>query len=1075
MKKHYYLLMLLCLVSFIPPAYASEEDFTYESLRAELDEAFRNVDLNKVPTGLLSDYSISLIYPNDFNGTLSDTNYVNFDVWKIVYTGLFRAQVNDRAHLEDPAVVSTAIEQDKAVGIMLYEYNEISPLSFIKKDDDHIILNPSYTFSLQTCFAVAPPSDTITTLLFKKEHLYTNINSDVSSIEVSFDDGTTYIPAEWNVPINPLKYTQQGEKDIAFRFTLSDGRTMESHSPVFIKDPNFRPQHVEPFSKAIKKVTIPASSSHAGGSLEILYFNNELTSGKFVRPLVIVSDLDYTALLGKPSMGLSSMNNFPEIKNAIEQLSKLYDIIYVNFNDSFDDLLRNGEYFADVIEYINANRFATYSDDTYIVGLGAGGVISRIGINKMEAQNKPHRVHKTIAVNSPFRGVYFPIGIQGIIRQAKLLLDKFKVSFTEFSNVNKIFEKPAFKQLATYYVDANVSSIENSTHKAFLANPLVNTVPTQCENVAITSGGKFFNELYSPYAIYLDIHNKTTKTNSGVCVHLDLNITARTLTNGKNDLIYWGQIKAKPRIGDIIPWGKKTIERSLYNTPETDPIDVAPGAYMNFSMFESLIPVHFTGYDIFKTNNFTYIPAYSALDRPYDRFDISENETNIPFDRYYTTRFSEDYANPKEALAALTLELAPRVMGKLENVLGDTEICMDNVPDISLPLVKYSWNFANNNFRIVSQSGAKATVRPLKYPATDTITAKVEIPAIVSLPLPTATITSKKIEIYGRNYVSSDKHEYRLEDLPKETTHVEWSASDKIILESPTDYSVLAYSTEYAKDRWIEAEVTVANTDKFTIRKELHSAPLESLRMEVVQQWWDPEELVDKYVLRVHHEPGNIPMEDLDFCWNAKVRILGRDNSSGTITTPEMLGNQCIETPGSVGMCDKYVIIIPPSATPTNNSTNPPTGYDPFIPIPALTGPNMALITLPRISYTEEVVGTVYCTVSDLFDNSQKISVDVHSKWERTHSYAATPNPANDKIVIRPESDASNNMERSAAMPKAVRAELYSDQILVKTVSFEEATTMCEINVADLVNGNYYLLIYENDVVVDRQIVVIKH
>lgn len=334
----------------------------------------------------------------------------------------------------------------------------------------------------------------------------------------------------------------------------------------------------------------------------------------------------------------------------------------------------------------------------------------------------------------------------------------------------------------------------------------------------------------------------------------------------------------------------------------------------------------------------------------------------------------------------------------------------------------------------------------------------------------TQVSTVSKMAIHGRDYISSDKHEYRLENLPSATTHVEWRASDKIILESPTDYSVLAYSTEYAKDRWIEAEVTVANADKFTIRKQLNSTPLESLSAEVVLRWRDSEEQVDKYIVKVNYEPATIPMEDLDFCWNANLTIIGRN----PILSPPAFDTGCIETPGSKGYCPGD-FTIHNSPQKTDGISNLPIDNNPSIPIPALTGPNMALITLPKITRTEELNGTVNCTVSDLFGNYKKIGIPVYSKWQEIYHYTATPNPANDKIVIRPESDASNNMERSAAMPKAVRAELYSDQILVKTVSFEEATTMCEINVADLANGNYYLLIYENDAVVDRQIVVIKH
>lgn len=54
-------------------------------------------------------------------------------------------------------------------------------------------------------------------------------------------------------------------------------------------------------------------------------------------------------------MSLEKLLGTGGISPSLTQLNKVFDIVYINYNNGLDDLIRNGEMVRQAIKYIQAN------------------------------------------------------------------------------------------------------------------------------------------------------------------------------------------------------------------------------------------------------------------------------------------------------------------------------------------------------------------------------------------------------------------------------------------------------------------------------------------------------------------------------------------------------------------------------------------------------------------------------------------------------------------------------------------------------------------------------------------------
>lgn len=1076
MKK--LLLFVAAFLIMALPTVAQETDLSEEEFKQKIDSVFEHVDMTSVETGILIEHGFNLLDPNVFNGQKPDSVYSNKEIMKALYAGLYDSRVNDYFSLEDTDSTFSKIDNAKNISILFLAYNRFKDYMFksgdiywengqLKKTNNSKWEN---LFDYDFCFAVALGEDEFVgkdvTIPINVDNLLNNTMSRISQIDVKADDGTyekVALNTDWK-----HTFSQLGEHWLTFRVLFYDGFLMECRTPIMLLEQNS--QHLPPIDKPIETYTeIAADGEQSGGELQVIYLNKEKTSGKFIRPLVIAGDINLSGLLtgnASTSFDLKTIAS-GSIGTKINELSQIYDIIYLKYNNDTDDLLRNGKLLRKALQIVNNNRFSV-SDDTYVVGLGVGGVIARIGINMMESEGENHRVCKFIAVNSPFRGVNIPLALQGLIRHIQNLPRKVKRRIPEIIQRANLIENhmqnDMLKSLVIQRLNEN-NECTNSLNANWLnVNDSYLVKPKNCKSVSIVSltSAQKSEKLF-------EINGKYHIPFGNFKAHIN-----GYPTNSISQ-IYKGKTKVS-----IIGIGKER-EFSITGNNSVLPLDQDAGQKISISSLKNLTSLFTIAV---YTPNVTYVPCYSAFDMTKSDFDAIKDLDNITtskFDKCKVVYSDCSYPDYSPMLPALAYELIPHIEGQTSDVLGTTELTLTNIPNFSF--IKYEWSSKLGNFKVVSSSKNKVVLTPTKYSITNrkildkiTVTPKVQLINIPEIENLSASITTSAayLSVNGNNYISPELNVYSLSRIPDDVTAVEWTASKGVELTPYEDMTVGATVKKATADRWIQASFTSYGVTH-DIRKSLKVATLDSVCLRMMKHWRNKQEQLDKYYFHIDIYPPS-SIDEMTFCWYNTVCIKKTEESNnGTIDGPiggetvnRINGKATIKTDGDVGSCrfDKNYPVIGPIFP-----TGPLAINDlPEIPVePFLMGKNEAIVSMPKIGVDEVAEGDVYCDVKDKFGTKYTVHYPVESHYAVI--YCVAPNPADAVITIAKVIDGENNGISTCSLD-SVTARLYNEQALVR-----EQTTdgNCRIDVSDLPNGTYFLVVTENGEMVLRQTVIIKH
>ena len=1061
------------------PTVAQETDLSEEEFKQKIDSVFEHVDMTSVETGILIEHGFNLLDPNVFNGQKPDSVYSNKEIMKALYAGLYDSRVNDYFSLEDTDSTFSKIDNAQNISILFLAYNRFKDYMFksgdiywengqLKKTDNSKWEN---LFDYDFCFAVALGKDEFVgnevTIPINVDNLLNNTMSRISQIDVKADDGTyekVALNTDWK-----HTFSQLGEHWLTFRVLFYDGFLMECRTPIMLLEQNS--QHLPPIDKPIETYTeIAADGEQSGGELQVIYLNKEKTSGKFIRPLVIAGDINLSGLLtgnASTSFDLKTIGASGSIGTKINELSQIYDIIYLKYNNDTDDLLRNGKLLRKALQVVNNNRFSV-SDDTYVVGLGVGGVIARIGINMMESEGENHRVCKFIAVNSPFRGVNIPLALQGLIRHIQNLPRKVKRRIPEIIQRANLIENhmqnDMLKSLVIQRLNKN-NECTNSLNANWLnVNDSYLVKPKNCKSVSIVSltSAQRSEKLF-------EVNGKYHIPFGNFKAHIN-GYPANSISP-----IYKGKTKVS-----IIGIGKER-EFTITGNNSVLPLDQDAGQKISISSLKNLTSLFTIAV---YTPNVTYVPCYSAFDMTKSDFDAITDFDNITaskFDKCKVVYSDCSYPDYSPMLPALAYELIPHIEGQTSDVLGTTELTLTNIPNFSF--IKYEWSSKLGNFKVVSSSKNKVVLTPTKYSITNrkildkiTVTPKVQLINIPEIENLSASITTSAayLSVNGNNYISPELNVYSLSRIPDDVTAVEWTASKGVELTPYEDMTVGATVKKATADRWIQASFTSYGVTH-DIRKSLKVATLDSVCLRMMKHWRNKQEQLDKYYFHIDIYPPS-SIDEMTFCWYNTVCIKKTEESNnGTIDGPiggetvnRINGEATIKTDGDVGSCrfDKDFPVIGPIFP-----TGPLAINDlPEIPVePFLMGKNEAIVSMPKIGVDEVAEGDVYCDVKDKFGTKYTVHYPVESHYAVI--YCVAPNPADAVITIAKVIDGENNGISTCSLD-SVTARLYNEQALVR-----EQTTdgNCRIDVSDLPDGTYFLVVTENGEMVLRQTVIIKH
>jgi hypothetical protein len=412
-----------------------------DSLRIKLDNIFQHLDKSVVPTGMLKEYGYEFANLESFNGLLTDSNIISNNTLRLAYASLLSSTIYGNASL--PLMEAFNAKQKSKLGdninpvnVLLINYASLKPNAV----DDGILSianeqlyngNGVSPYLTQTLFAAAPvyseSRDGKVNLLFSTDLFYTNNVSTINTIEVDFNNGNGFVNATPDIPVH-AQYTDTGNKRITIKISFANGATMQCYNQMRITHVaatfanRYAPQEVP-------SIQIPASTQHSGGQIFVQYSVNNSTptnNRKLVKPFIVVEGFDmHDAAPGIQKLGYTYNTFRDDISDFSTTFSNAsfndnldnvagYDLIFLNYNDGTDDILRNAKLLEEVINWVNNNKVPG-ADANVVMGISMGGLVSRYCLASMTKRSLNPQTRLLITHDSPHRGANIPLAYQHAI------------------------------------------------------------------------------------------------------------------------------------------------------------------------------------------------------------------------------------------------------------------------------------------------------------------------------------------------------------------------------------------------------------------------------------------------------------------------------------------------------------------------------------------------------------------------------------------------------------------------------------------------------------------------------------
>ena len=430
---------------------------------------------------------------------------------------------------------------------------------------------------------------------------------------------------------------------------------------------------IDATGKDIPDVVINSpTNAHSGADLFIRRSQSNQGSNTnliFKKPLIVVEGLDVsdaTTLLGNGynyndfrdeirSFDKTNFNNGTFNAAFDEQLDDAagYDLIFVNYHNGVDDILRNALMLQDVINYVNAHK-AAGAQQNVVMGISMGGLVSRYCLALMVKSGLNLQTRLLITHDSPHRGANIPLGLQHFlqgIRKEKLKIGtshvRFDVLIPSLKDVDVLLNAPATAQQLIVRVVDEGGNIATNTFLDGAYRTMVNydgTGFTQPYRMVATSQGSQCGvPVNQPYASLANFEAEGkiqilglilwSKANTSLNMHALPN-----LGETKNILDFKLKIRIKFLLFNII---KTVIDIQKNNPPNLLPLDGlaggtrALGSTLPSGSLNNVATIGTTNWLLFSYNysvgtpyiapSFSFVPTTSSLD--IDNFGA----VNIPY------------------------------------------------------------------------------------------------------------------------------------------------------------------------------------------------------------------------------------------------------------------------------------------------------------------------------------------------------------------------------------------------------------------------------------------------------------
>lgn len=414
-------------------------------IRGALDEMFEDLDKTKIPTRLLLDYAVDLVDLSYYDGTmLTDSNYVNLQTFEDILRSIRSASVNKSTFRNINAAMESfrtpLVDNYVNVAFAFYKYNYIKANALtdglIAYDSSAEKVSDAYQngewlnpYDEAVVFAFTPSSNVCTSgnITFKFSTNYLFNNQGFSQLYFDAGDGYGYRIVN-PMSIVSVNYSSSGYKELKLKLYTTTGLALETHSTMYVVNVDVDiPTRadggaIEPTDSIIRETVYNGVTVRA----QMTYYTSS-PDGAIRKPFILVEGFDPWILEYLINdiddslpvhLGFTNHVDFAKVFYNNTTLGSDYDLIYIDWENSLEDIRANAQLLIMLLEEINEMKASAGSTETNVVfGQSMGGLVARYALRTMENDNKPHQVSTYVSHDSPHLGANVPLGALYFIPQ----------------------------------------------------------------------------------------------------------------------------------------------------------------------------------------------------------------------------------------------------------------------------------------------------------------------------------------------------------------------------------------------------------------------------------------------------------------------------------------------------------------------------------------------------------------------------------------------------------------------------------------------------------------------------------
>ncbi len=510
------------------------------------------LDKNQIPTGYLEEYGCPMLPAATFNGTLTDSNRIDMNLWRTLYfqlqTGWTRATANPL-----PAItsVNTTIKQNMSstlpipIPLLIASYNTVKSNAFSSnllsynsstKQVSDVAGRTQSPYDPKTLFAACPNKNiTITgseSFIIKSNMIWNNTGKTISQIQIDFANGQGFQTVTVGTAVN-ITYTDTGFKKWTVKITLNDNSILQCFNEYnVLRTPNItsRYQASSGFSTGFDvSWNFAPNATDSGGRVFIAYTSKNRTN-TIRKPLIVVEGYDvnrvapslqqdnygYNDIIGAINEPTISSFSF-DFNNSLDTLAG-YDLIFVDFLNGTDDIVRNAAFVKRVIDSVNSRKVnnsnnGNIREQNVVMGLSMGGLCARYALANMTKNfpGTPTETRLLITHDSPHKGANVPLGLQYMIRMlGGVQLFGYNVFdiYPDYNDAIGLLDAPATQQLLLYRATTTNAFATNTfldaTYRPMITFGSTGPQPTY-RFIATANGNECANPLFAPGKTFINL------------------------------------------------------------------------------------------------------------------------------------------------------------------------------------------------------------------------------------------------------------------------------------------------------------------------------------------------------------------------------------------------------------------------------------------------------------------------------------------------------------------------------------------------------------------------------------------